>query len=218
MSLDGLGEIELIEDLPGFSDGRTIQGSKKIVLASRLFHGLPTYEISKLSNNENYRHIISTIFHEMGHASDMKAMPNIYAIAQDLEHKEQMLPAYFWIEYLAEKRSYSANIASHIEYCEDFVARKWRSYRFDFCTYTEENFFYLCKALAYFMGRTIDSNMRQEYCAKMKNPLLKSFISSIAEELLVLESYLPFDDVGKLFDLENIMNTYYWRFCETFMP
>lgn len=51
LSLDGLGEIELIEDLPGFSDGRTIQGGKKIVLASRLFHGLPTYEISKLSNN-----------------------------------------------------------------------------------------------------------------------------------------------------------------------
>lgn len=216
--LDDLGEIELIGDLPGLSDGRAIQGGQKIVLASRLFHELPTYDTSKLLNNENYRHIASTLFHEMGHASDMKMMPHIYAVAQNLENKEQMLPAFFWAEYLAEKRSSSANIASHIGYCEDFVNRKQQSYKFDFFTDTEENFFYLCKALAYYMGRTIDFNMRQKYCAKMRNPLLKSFTSSLDEELFVLESFLPFDDAEKLSNLSNIMDKYYLRFYETFTP
>ncbi len=97
-----------------------------------------------------------------------------------------MLPAFFWVEYLAEKRSSSSNFIAHVEYCEEFASREWKSYKFDFCTCGEENFFYLCKVLPYYMGRTTDLDIRQKYCAKMKNALLKSFIDSLGNELLIL--------------------------------
>ena len=76
--LDDLEEIELIKDLPGSSDGRVIEGGKKIVLSSRLFSLLPTYEVSELLENINYRLIVNTLYHEMGHVSDMKTIPKKY--------------------------------------------------------------------------------------------------------------------------------------------
>jgi len=85
--LDDLEEIELIKDLPGSSDGRVIEGGKKILLSSRLFSLLPTYEVSELLEDENYRLIVNTLYHEMGHVSDMKIMPNIYAAAQNLKNE-----------------------------------------------------------------------------------------------------------------------------------
>ena len=97
--LDDLEEIELKEGLTGSSDGRVKDGGKKIVLSSRLFSLLPTYKVSELLENETYRHIANILYHEMGHVSDMKMMPQIYAVAQDLKKEEQMLPAFFWAEY-----------------------------------------------------------------------------------------------------------------------
>lgn len=216
--LDDLEEIELRASLPGSSDGRVINDGKKIILSSRLFSLLPTYEISELLENENYRLIANTLYHEMGHVSDIKMMPHIYATAQNLEKEEQMLSAFFWAEYLAEKKSSSSNIIDYTEYCEDFAHREWKSYQFDFCTWAEENFFYLCKALSYFMGRTTDLVIRQKFCAKMENALLKSFIDSLGNELSVLEDQLPFDDVEKLSNLSRIMNEYRLKFYKFFAP
>lgn len=154
----------------------------------------------------------------MGHVSDIKIMPNIYAAAQDLEKEEQMLPAFFWTEYLAEKRSSSSNIIDYTEYCEDFANCEWKSYKFDFRTGAEENFFYLCKALSYYMGRTTNLAIRQKFCANMKNLLLKSFIDSLGKELFVLEDQIPFDDVEKLSNLSLIMNEYRYKFHHTYLP
>ena len=216
--LDDLEEIELKESLPGSSDGRVEDGGKRIILSSRLFSLLPTYTVSYILENENYKLIANTLYHEMGHVSDMKMMPHIYAVAQDLEKEEQMLPAFFWAEYLAEKRSCSTNIIDYTAYCEDFSSCNWRAYKFDFDTGTEENFFYLCKALSYFMGRTTNLDMRRKFCAKMENPLLKDFVDSLETELFVLENQLPFDDVEKLSILAHIMNEYRSKFHQTFAP
>lgn len=215
--LDDLEEIELGASLSGSSDGRVINNGKKIVLSPRLFSLLPTYEISELLENENYRLIANTLYHEMGHVSDMKIMPHIYAAAQSSEKEEQKLSALFWAEYLAEKRSSSSNVIDYTEYCEDFANREWKSYKFD-CTWMEENFFYLCKALSYFMGRTTNLDMRRKFCAKMENPLLKDFVDSLEKELFVLEDQLPFDDIEKLSNLSNIMNEYRSKFHLTFAP
>lgn len=216
--LDDLEEIELKESLPGSSDGRIEDGGKRIILSSRLFSPLPTYTVSDLFENENYKLIANTLYHEMGHVSDMKMMPHIYAVAQDLEKEEQMLPAFFWAEYLAEKRSCSTNIIDYTEYCEGFASRKWKAYKFDFDTGSGENFFYLCKALSYFMGRTTNLDMRRKFCAKMENPLLKDFVDSLEKELFVLEDQLPFDDIEKLSNLSNIMNEYRSKFHQNFEP
>lgn len=216
--LDDLEEIELRESLSCSSDGRVINGGKKIILSSRLFSLLPTYKVSELLENEIYKRIANALYHEMGHVSDMKTMPHIYKVAQNFEEEKQMLSAFFWAEYLAERRSCSSNIIDYTEYCDDFSNRKWKAYKFDFCTETEENFFYLCKALSYFMGRTINHDMRQKFCAKMENALLKSFIASLGNELSVLEDQLPFDDVEKLSNLSQIMNEYRSLFQQTFLP
>ena len=215
--LDDLEEIELKDSLAGSSDGRVEDGGKRIILFSSLFSLLPTYTVSELLENENFKLIANTLYHEMGHGSDMKMMPHIYAAAQDLEKEEQMLPAFFWVEYLAEKRSCSINIIDYTEYCEDFASRKWKAYKFDFETGSGENFFYLCKALSYFMGRTTNPDIRQKFCAKMKNTLLKSFIDSLENELFSLEDQLPFDDVEKLSNLSHIMNEYRSKFQRTFL-
>lgn len=118
---------------------------------------LPVYDIALLKGNEDFRTIIGTAYHEMGHASDWKAMPRIYAAAQDFSDERQRLAAFFWVEYLAEKRSSEeVDLAIHREYCEDFARRKWKSFKYN-SDQNEGNFLYLCKALSYFMGRTAKS-------------------------------------------------------------
>lgn len=110
-------------------------------MTSRLYDKLPVYEISLLKNNEDFQTIVCTIYHEMGHISDHNTMPNIYAAAQNFDDKKQMLAAFFWAEYLAEKRSSETNLVSHQEYCEDFIKREWKSFKFNFDNPTEDNFF-----------------------------------------------------------------------------
>ena len=216
--LDNLEEIELKENRVNSSDGRIEDSGKKIILFSRLFSDLPTYTVSELVENENFKLIANTLYHEMGHVSDMKMMPHIYAAAQSSEKEEQKLSALFWAEYLAEKRSCSTNIIDYTEYCENFASRKWKAYKFVFGSWADDDFFYLCKALSYFMGRTTNLDMRRKFCAKMENPLLKDFVNSLEKELFVLENQLPFDDVEKLSNLSNIMNEYRSKFHHTFAP
>ncbi len=214
LCLDNLEEIELI-DAKTFSydtDGQTVPGGKKIILTSRLYDKISVYDIQQLNNNENFKLIVNTLYHEMGHVSDMQTMPKIYAAASNFGSIKQMLPAFFWAEYLAEKRSSTKGIVDHSDYCTDFVKRQWKCYQFDFETPTEQNFFYLCKTISYYLGRTTQSNTREVYDGKMSNPLLQEFVIVMRQELLCLESKQPFDDVETLSNLYFIMNKYYLKF------
>lgn len=214
LHLDKLEEIELVnaKEFSYDTDGRTIDGGKRIILTSRLYTQLPIYNISELMNNEKFKLIVNTLYHEMGHVSDMETMPIIYAVAQNLDDMKQMLPAFFWAEYLAEKRSSATEIADQSKYCDDFVRKQWKANKFDTETATEENFFYLCKALSYYMGRTTKLNTRETYNSMMVNPLLQEFVTAIGQELICLERKLPFDDAETLSNLNIIMEKYRLKF------
>lgn len=214
LCFDDLEEIELIDvkELSIQTDGRTVDNGKKIILTSRLYTQLPEYDISKLGNNENFKLIVTTLYHEMVHVSDMKTMHSIYAAAQNLNNKKQMLSSYFWVEYLAEKRSASTGLVDFNQYCNDFAKRQWKAYKFNFETYSEDNFVYLCKALAYYMARTTKSNTRKTYNDKIGNTLLNEFVIDIGQELICLENKLPFDNVETLDNLCGILHKYCLKF------
>ncbi len=214
LCIDDLEEIELIDkkELSIETDGRTLANGKKIILTSRLYTQLPEYDISKLENSVDFKLIVTTLYHELGHVSDMKTMPNIYAATQNSNNEKQMLSSYFWVEYLAEKRSTSIGLVDYSNYCNNFVKRQWNAYKLNFETYSEDNFFYLCKTLSYYMARTIKSNTRKTYNAKMVNSLLNEFVIAIGQELIYLEHKLPFDNVETLDNLCGILHKYYLKF------
>ncbi|QUH18666.1 hypothetical protein [Alkaliphilus sp. B6464] len=136
-------EIELI-DIKEFSydtDGRVCDGGKKILVTSRPYDKLPTYRIEELKDNVDFIMIVNTMFHEMGHVMDWASMPNLYAAAENTNDGKAMVTSVFWLEYLAEKRSSIEGLVNHSDYCDDFVSRKWKSYKFDTENTSESNKF-----------------------------------------------------------------------------
>lgn len=162
--------------------------------------------------------IVNTMFHEMGHVRDWASMPSLYAAAENMNDGKAMVTSVFWLEYLAEKRSSIEGLVNHSDYCDDFASRKWKSYKFDMENASESNFYYLNKALSYFMARTIELSERNRYVDSMTNPLLKDYVIDIGKEIINLESQMPFDDILILDDLYDIMDTYYKKFKVKFDP
>ncbi len=143
--LEALQEIELV-DIKEFSyntDGRACDGGKKIIVTSRLYDRLPTYKIEELKGNVDFTMIVNTMFHEMGHVTDWLSMPNLYLVAENMDDGKTLVTSVFWLEYLAEKRSSIEGLVNHSDYCDDFVSRKWESYKFDMENASENNFYYL---------------------------------------------------------------------------
>lgn len=220
LTLDALEEIELI-DIKDFSyttDGRTQDGGKKIVVTSRLYDNLPSYKIEELKDHIDFNMIVNTMFHEKGHVTDWMSMPNLYLAAENMDDYKAMVTSVFWLEFLAEKRSSIEGLVNHSDYCGEFAGRKWEAYKFDMENATESNFYYLNKALSYFMARTTKRTERDLYIDYMINPLLKNYIIDIGEELINLEYQIPFDEISILDDLYDIMNMYYKKFKAKFTP
>lgn len=220
LKLDALQEIELIDikDFSYVTDGRTCDGGKKIFVTSRLYDKLPTYRIEELKENIDFIMIVNTMFHEMGHVTDWISMPSVYAAAENTDDGKAMITSVFWLEYLAEKRSSEKGLVDHMDYCDDFVRRKWSAYKLDFQNASEGNFYYLNKALSYFMARTTNISKRNRYLDKMINPLLKDYVIDVGKEIMNLENQMPVDDISILGDLYEVMNKYYIKFRDRFMP
>ena len=133
LDLSNLQEIELL-DKKTFSydtDGRSCAGGTKIIVTSRLYELLPSLSISDLRGNKDFQMLVNTLYHEMGHVHDRTKMPCMYNIADRAEKREEYLPCYLWLEYLAEKRSCITGLVDNSESCEDFVSRNWRANQFN---------------------------------------------------------------------------------------
>ena len=154
----------------------------------------------------------------MGHASVWKKMPRLYGLVEENATSALGLASLFWTEYLAEKRSSEKGLVSYDSFCLDVAQSEWKVYKVDFCKVGTDNFFYLCKVLPYFMGRTIESEKREKYLGIMKNSLVKEFILELDQEIKHLEKEYPFDAPEKLRDLYDIMNKFYKKFKKAFMP
>ena len=220
LNLNNLQQIELI-DISEFElqkDGTTYENGTKIIVTSRLSDMLPCFSIEQLENNSNFKMIVNTLYHEMGHITDWAKYPKLYKEADTMENKRVGLPALFWIEYLAEKRSCSKAEINNLEFCNQFVQRQWHAYYSSFDDLKESNFFYLNKVIPYFLARTIDLNIRKKYQGKIKNVLLDDYIRELRAEVENLEKILPFDEPDKLSGLYDIMDKYYKKFRHTYLP
>jgi hypothetical protein len=199
-------------------DGSTCESGTKVILTSRLFDLLPCLEMDKLHDNPDFNMIVNTLYHELGHISDWKDYPKLYSVADAMDNVKNGLPAFLWLEYLAEKRSCQLNLVDNNSFCTQFVNYKWYPYKVSFEKANGTNFYYLSKAMMYFIGRTMKNNVRQEYLDKINDPILVDYINAIIQEFYRLESRMPFDDVTMLCDLYEIINTYYKKFRNKYKP
>lgn len=220
LNLANLQEIKLmnISEFDLQKDGTTYENGTKIIVTSRLYDMLPCFSVEKLEDNSNFKMIVNTLYHEMGHITDWAQYPQLYAEAESMNNKKVGLPALFWLEYLAEKRSCSKDESNNAVFCKQFVERRWHAYYCNFDDLDENNFFYMNKVIPYFMARTIDMPTREKYMSEISNKLLIDYIGELRVEVDRLEEMLPFDEPEKLNNLYNIMNKYYKKFCDSYSP
>ncbi len=213
LNLSRLEKIELksISEFEIETDGRSYDGTT-IIVTSRLYDTLPSHDIRKLKSNKDFRVIVNTLYHELGHISDWTEYPTIYKYGSEMEEPRRGLPALFWLEYLAEKRSFNTGENDKSDFCTQFVERKWHPYKCDFEHASIDNFFYLNKSLPYFIVGISDKNAYEYYIGQIDNKMLVEYIDELIQELNRLETLLPFDDVDILANLYKIMNDYYKRF------
>lgn len=220
LDVTDIEEIELqdIKNFPYETDGKTYDEGRKILLTSRLYELLPSFDIRKIKNDINFKMLISTQFHEMGHATDWKRMPNLYNAVIMHPTSEDGIASLFWVEYLAEKNSQTFFPLNYDSFCMDFANSHWRAYKSDLESTGHDNFTYLCKVMPYFLVRTIEPDKRKQYLGIMENQLLKDFILEISEEIERLESIPFFDDTKELGELYDIINKYFVEFQKAYKP
>lgn len=215
LNIHTLEEIELVNknDLPYETDGKVLSKSK-IIVTSRLYELLPTLTISELINNNDYRMLRKTLYHEMGHINDMVFMPKLYdCVLEGFNNKKikaECISSLIWIEYMAEKRTATFENVYNMEICDELVTRKWHcSIANPYLYYDERNFFYLTKLLPYFIARTTNEDIRNQYLDQIENRLVVDYIKEIAIELNYLESKGTFDDPEVLRGLYEIIDKYF---------
>lgn len=220
LDVTDIEEIELqnIKDFSYETDGKTYDGGRKILVTSRLYELLPSFDIRKIKNDRNFKMLINTQFHEMGHATDWKKMPNLYNSVEMRPTSKDGIASLFWVEYLAEKRSQAFSQSDDDSFCNNFAKSHWRAYKSDPESTRHDNFTYLCKVMPYFLARTIGPDIRQQYLDIMENQLLKDFILEITKEIERLESIPFFDDIQELRGLYDIINKYFVEFQKAFKP
>lgn len=202
-----LKEVELVrkETFSFYTDGRIAKNGSKIILTSHLYEELDSYDIQEIKDTENFRTIVRTVYHEMGHISDMRTFPNLYSAAANDRNLKEMLSSFFWLEYLAEKRSCKISLKIDDDYCEDFISREWKIKGCNLQSASDDNFFYLNKTLAYFLAKIIEKNEFTTYVNRLKNEILKEYICDLKTEILCLEQKPTFDTVETLYGLFAIM-------------
>lgn len=211
LSLERLELIELV-DKSKFNipiDGRTCDGGTKVIVTSRLYELLPSLEIQVLFDNQNFKTLVNTLYHELGHVSDWEKMPKLYEIVEKNDPADLALACLLWIEYVAEKRSCLMGLVNPEEFCDGFVDKEWRVTQFDYEDMSQRNFFYLLKHIPYFMARTLDPYTRKKYLKQMKNPVLAQFILNLDKEIVGLENKSFLTEPERLTGLLGIMDEYY---------
>lgn len=219
LELLNLEEIELVDKSKYEieTDGRADCDGKKIFVTSRLYELLPSYNISDLEEDGNFKLIINTLYHEMGHITDWLHMPVLYDVASRHGNTKEGIAALLWLEYLAEKRSESERPEGQNEFCDVFAKNKWRAYKNNQSA-RDDNFLYLVKATPYFIARIQKPETRDYYFSIMTNELVGEFVTDIEEELAKLEAEMPFDDIQHLKGMVETINLYYREFKNKYEP
>lgn len=214
LNISTLEEIELVNKRKYnyITDGKAYTG--RIEVTSRLYELLPTLDIEELEDNNEYKLLRKTLYHELGHINDMTLMPKLYGMMfKDFQNGDVNLYSIsilLWIEYVAEKRTVGFENVNDMELCDDFVNEKWECSKFEPClSGNNENFYDLTKLLPYFIARTTNEDIRNQYLDQIENRLVVDYIKEIAIEINYLESRGTFDDPEVLRGLYEIIDKYF---------
>ena len=97
-----------------------------------------------------------------------------------------------------------------MEFCYYFVNDKWECSKFEPClSGNSENFYDLTKLLPYFIARTVNEDIRDQYLDQIENRLVVDYVKEISIELDNLESKGTFDDPEVLRRLYEIIDKYF---------
>lgn len=158
LNINTLEEIELVNKRKYnyITDGKAYIG--RIEVTSRLYELLPILDVEELEDNNEYKLLRKTLYHELGHINDMTLMPKLYGMMfKDFQNGDvdlYSISILLWIEYVAEKRTVGFENVNDMELCDDFVKEKWECSKFEPClSGSNENFYDLTKLLPYFIAR-----------------------------------------------------------------
>lgn len=212
LDLSALKEVILYkqEEFYYQTDGRTVGNGTIIVLSSRLFELLPCIRIKELSENSDFNLIVSTLYHEMGHVNDWLKMPTLYNKVMHTDEPQNVMAILLWLEYIAEKRSCIPKLTqkAHTDFCEAFIKWEWPAKDFNYIDANMNNYFYLVKAIPYFLARSCDPQKRTDYLSRMRNPIVRSFALEIDKEISLLENRPIFDYEEPLEPLSSVIRKY----------
>lgn len=218
LHLKQLREIEL-KNKSAFDyekDGNICENGEKIVLSSRLYEMLPTLDIKKINNNDKFKVLIYSLYHEMCHVSDFEMYPNLYYRAMHTQNKWDALAMIFWLEYLVEKRCCQRLGIIECELYEQFQSEKLCCNIFDITTGNVSNFFYFTKCISYLVAKIMWGEEEKEYLQKICDRLLREYVEELVEELSKLENQGFFDEENKLTQLTFIMKQYYKKSLQAY--
>lgn len=214
LNINTLEEIELVNKRKYnyITDGKAYIG--RIEVTSRLYELLPILDVEELEDNNEYKLLRKTLYHELGHINDMTLMPKLYGMMfKDFQNGDvdlYSISILLWIEYVAEKRTVGFENVNDMELCDDFVKEKWECSKFEPClSGSNENFYDLTKLLPYFIARTANEDIRDQYLDQIENSLVVDYVKEISIELDNLESKGTFDDPEVLRRLYEIIDKYF---------
>lgn len=205
-NLSSLKKIEIVDSLPGSSDGRMVDDST-ILLSKRLYDSLPIFDITLLKNDDNFNSIVGTLYHELCHINEQTIMPNIHSICYNDEIDIEYCVALFWIEYIVELKTNVALKRNKDKFCDDVALCDWEISKFNFEDADTSNFFYLIKVLPYVLANCYNQKS-SSYFGKIKNIIVRNMAIELNDAVLdVLKTY-PFDDINKLDKIKTVFLTY----------
>ena len=210
LDLRDVHEIEIVKELDNKnSDGRFI--GSRIVLAERLYRALPCFDITMLEDNDPFTGIVRTLYHEMGHATDMVRMPKMYEAVFDAFKAEsvtnELMSTFLFLEFVAERRTGHIRTKEDQKYCRAVGAGSWNIYK-DVAPETDLAFNYLSKVLIYFIVRTREPTLRDQYLSYDKDPLLRKYADALESVLESTYMELPFDSIERCARVADVMNNY----------
>lgn len=211
LSLEHLSEIKLIKasDYPCASDARFYFDKSKIIINSGLLDLFPTYNINKLNTNDDFKLFIYTLCHELYHASDSIAYPNLYSLVSSPTNLWEVLSIIFWLEYLVEQKCHKRIGKTNCELYDQFESINFCCTEFNTETCNTNNFFYFTKLLSYFVAMIMWEKNGEKRLNNVKDRLLHDYIEELADELSKLDKLNSFDDPAQLHYLQKIMKKYY---------
>lgn len=209
MNLQHLQKIELVKEPEFISDARFYPNECTIKLCPRLFDLLPTYDVKKLSTNNDFKLIIYSLYHELCHASDSTVNPNLYTEAESTSNAWDALAILFWLEYLVEKKCHQNIGMDNSKLYEDFINVEFRCSEFNLETANPANFFYFTKCMSYLVAMILWEKTGKKYFERIKDNLLRDYIEELSGELVKLDQLKYFDTLKPLCSLQRIMMKYY---------